>query len=121
MLDIVQIMGILPHRYPFLMVDKVLEVEPGKRIVAVKNVTMNEPFFQGHFPNEPVMPGVLQLEAMAQAAGVLVTRWNDWVPRPAFFMSADKVKFRRPVSPATSSGSTRSSPRCATTRSRPPR
>src|SRR5580692_5526331 len=71
MLDIVQIMEILPHRYPFLLVDRVLEVEQGKRIVALKNVTMNEPFFQGHFPGFPVMPGVLIIEAMAQVAAIM--------------------------------------------------
>jgi UDP-3-O-[3-hydroxymyristoyl] N-acetylglucosamine deacetylase / 3-hydroxyacyl-[acyl-carrier-protein] dehydratase len=67
--------------------------------VAIKNVTFNEPYFNGHFPGNPVMPGVLQLEAMAQAAGVLIVRRNNWVPKPAFFMSADKVKFRKPVRP----------------------
>jgi UDP-3-O-[3-hydroxymyristoyl] N-acetylglucosamine deacetylase/3-hydroxyacyl-[acyl-carrier-protein] dehydratase len=70
-----------------------------EELVAIKNVTFNEPYFNGHFPGNPVMPGVLQLEAMAQAAGILVIRHNNWLPKPAFFMSADNVKFRRPVVP----------------------
>ncbi|MCW5586687.1 MAG: 3-hydroxyacyl-ACP dehydratase FabZ, partial [Chromatiales bacterium] len=70
-MDIQQIQSLLPHRYPFLLVDRVIEVEPGKRLVAIKNVTINEPFFQGHFPSKPVMPGVLLIEAMAQATGLL--------------------------------------------------
>jgi UDP-3-O-[3-hydroxymyristoyl] N-acetylglucosamine deacetylase/3-hydroxyacyl-[acyl-carrier-protein] dehydratase len=98
-LDIRSILDILPHRYPFVMIDRVVEIKGADELTAIKNVTFNEPYFNGHFPGDPVMPGVLQLEAMAQAAGVLVTRWNEWVPRPAFFMSADKVKFRRPVRP----------------------
>ena len=100
MLDINEIMKILPHRYPFLMVDKVLEVEDGKRIVAIKNVTMNEPFFQGHFPGHPVMPGVLIIEAMAQCGGVLLL---NTVERPkdklVYFMGINNAKFRRPVRP----------------------
>ena len=71
MLDINKIMGLLPHRYPFLMLDKIVEMEPQKRIVGIKNVTINEPFFQGHFPGHPIMPGVLLIEGMAQAGGVL--------------------------------------------------
>jgi UDP-3-O-[3-hydroxymyristoyl] N-acetylglucosamine deacetylase/3-hydroxyacyl-[acyl-carrier-protein] dehydratase len=98
-LDIRSILDVLPHRYPFVMIDRVVEVKGDEELVAIKNVTFNEPYFNGHFPGNPVMPGVLQLEAMAQAAGVLIVRWNGWVPRPAFFMSADKVKFRRPVRP----------------------
>jgi len=97
-LDIRNILDILPHRYPFVMIDRVLEMH-GDELVAVKNVTFNEPYFNGHFPGDPVMPGVLQLEAMAQAAGILSVRHNKWIPRPAFFMSADAVKFRRPVRP----------------------
>ena len=98
-LDIRAILDLIPHRYPFVMIDRVVEFKGTDELVAVKNVTFNEPYFSGHFPGNPVMPGVLQLEAMAQAAGILVIRRNDWVPQPAFFMSADKVKFRRPVRP----------------------
>jgi UDP-3-O-[3-hydroxymyristoyl] N-acetylglucosamine deacetylase/3-hydroxyacyl-[acyl-carrier-protein] dehydratase len=98
-LDIRSILDVLPHRYPFVMIDRVIEFKGTSELVAIKNVTFNEPYFGGHFPGNPVMPGVLQLEAMAQAAGVLIVRHNDWTPRPAFFMSADKVKFRRPVRP----------------------
>jgi UDP-3-O-[3-hydroxymyristoyl] N-acetylglucosamine deacetylase/3-hydroxyacyl-[acyl-carrier-protein] dehydratase len=98
-LDIRSILDILPHRYPFVMIDRVLEIKGVEELVAIKNVTFNEPYFSGHFPGNPVMPGVLQLEAMAQATGILIVRWNNWVPKPAFFMSADKVKFRKPVRP----------------------
>jgi UDP-3-O-[3-hydroxymyristoyl] N-acetylglucosamine deacetylase/3-hydroxyacyl-[acyl-carrier-protein] dehydratase len=90
-------MRLLPHRYPFLMVDRVVSVE-GNKIVAIKNVSMNEPFFQGHFPGHPVMPGVLQLEAMAQVAGILMLR-PDNEGRLAYFMSAEAVKWRKPVMP----------------------
>ena len=98
-LEIRSILDILPHRYPFVMIDRVVEIKGAEELVAIKNVTFNEPYFNGHFPGNPVMPGVLQLEAMAQAAGILIVRWNNWVPKPAFFMSADKVKFRKPVRP----------------------
>jgi UDP-3-O-[3-hydroxymyristoyl] N-acetylglucosamine deacetylase/3-hydroxyacyl-[acyl-carrier-protein] dehydratase len=98
-LDIRSILDILPHRYPFVMIDRIVEIKGAEELIAIKNVTFNEPYFNGHFPGNPIMPGVLQLEAMAQAAGVLIVRWNNWVPKPAFFMSADKVKFRRPVRP----------------------
>ena len=98
-LDIRSILDILPHSYPFVMIDRVVEIKGAEELVAIKNVTFNEPYFNGHFPGNPVMPGVLQLEAMAQAAGILIVRWNNWVPKPAFFMSADKVKFRKPVRP----------------------
>jgi UDP-3-O-[3-hydroxymyristoyl] N-acetylglucosamine deacetylase / 3-hydroxyacyl-[acyl-carrier-protein] dehydratase len=98
-LDIRGILDILPHRYPFVMIDRIVEIKGAEELVAIKNVTFNEPYFSGHFPGNPVMPGVLQLEAMAQAVGVLTVRWNNWVPKPAFFMSADKVKFRKPVRP----------------------
>lgn len=98
-LDIRAILDFLPHRYPFLMIDRVVEFKGAEELVAIKNVTFNEPYFGGHFPGNPVMPGVLQLEAMAQAAGILIIRHQNWVPRPAFFVSADKVKFRRPVYP----------------------
>lgn len=94
-----EVMRVLPHRYPFLMVDKVLFVEPGRRAVGVKNVTINEPYFQGHFPGRPVMPGVLQVEAMAQLAGVLLLRDMERQGRLPFLMSIDGVKFRRPVVP----------------------
>jgi UDP-N-acetylglucosamine acyltransferase len=90
---------ILPHRYPFLLVDRVLDIEDRSSIVAIKNVTINEPFFQGHFPQTPVMPGVLILEALAQAGGVLLLRDPDYVGRVAFFASMDAVKFRAPVVP----------------------
>jgi UDP-3-O-[3-hydroxymyristoyl] N-acetylglucosamine deacetylase/3-hydroxyacyl-[acyl-carrier-protein] dehydratase len=98
-LDIRGILDVLPHRYPFVMIDRIVEIVGAEELVAIKNVTFNEPYFNGHFPGNPVMPGVLQLEAMAQAVGVLTVRWNSWVAKPAFFMSADKVKFRRPVRP----------------------
>ncbi len=99
-LDARRVLDLLPHRFPFVMIDKVLEInEEEKTLVAVKNVTMNEAHFQGHFPGNPVMPGVLQLEAMAQAAGILMLRQIDTDNKIAFFMSADKVKFRRAVKP----------------------
>jgi beta-hydroxyacyl-ACP dehydratase FabZ len=102
MLDIKQIMELLPHRYPFLLIDRILEFEMGKRIVGLKNVTMNEPFFQGHFPGHPIMPGVLLLEAMAQAGGVLALKSipeEDVKKKVLYFMSIDKAKFRKPVVP----------------------
>jgi UDP-3-O-[3-hydroxymyristoyl] N-acetylglucosamine deacetylase / 3-hydroxyacyl-[acyl-carrier-protein] dehydratase len=98
--DINAIRKMLPHRYPFLLVDKVVEMEPGKRIVGVKNVTMNEPFFQGHFPNKPIMPGVLIIEAMAQTGGILLLSFFDnYDNKLAYFVSIDKAKFRKPVIP----------------------
>ena len=98
-LDIGQLMQVLPHRYPFLMVDRVVKIE-GNRIVAIKNVTINEPYFQGHFPpTHPIMPGVLQLEAMAQVAGVLMLRQAEHLGKLAYFMSAENVKWRKPVLP----------------------
>jgi 3-hydroxyacyl-[acyl-carrier-protein] dehydratase len=101
MLDVNEIMKILPHRYPFLMVDRVLEVEPGKKIVAIKNVSMNEQFFQGHFPGHPVMPGVLIVEAMAQVAGIMAYLASDDETRKkvTYFMAIDSAKFRKPVVP----------------------
>ena len=101
MLDINEIMSILPHRYPFLMVDRVVEMEAGKRIIGIKNVTINEPFFQGHFPGHPVMPGVLIVEAMAQVAGILAYLSSDDEIRKkvCYFMSIDNARFRRPVVP----------------------
>ncbi|BDQ36438.1 3-hydroxyacyl-[acyl-carrier-protein] dehydratase FabZ [Pseudodesulfovibrio nedwellii] len=100
-LDIQKIMEMLPHRYPFLLVDRVLELEPGVRLKAIKNVTMNEEYFQGHFPNMPVMPGVLQLEALAQAGGILVINSIDEPlgDKVFLFTGLNKVKFRRPVVP----------------------
>lgn len=98
-LDIRRIIELLPHRYPFILVDRVIEVRGQDELTAIKNVTINEPFFQGHFPGNPVMPGVLQLEAMAQAAGILMLRRVSGKDKLAYFMSADKVKFRRAVKP----------------------
>ena len=99
-IDVEQIRELLPHRYPFLLVDRVIEIVPDVSVVAIKNVTINEPFFQGHFPGHPIMPGVLIVEAMAQVGGVLAMRTID---RPedkvVYFMSLDNVKFRRPVVP----------------------
>ena len=97
-LDIIQVMKILPHRYPFLMIDKVTKVD-GNRITAIKNVSINEPYFEGHFPNHPIMPGVLQLEAIAQAAGILTLKQAESVGKLAYFMAAESVKWRKPVRP----------------------
>ena len=98
-LDIDEIRGILPHRYPFLLVDRILELEPD-RIVGIKNVTTNEPFFVGHFPDFPVMPGVLIVEAMAQVAGVLVLKeMPDRASKVVLLAGIDNAKFRRPVRP----------------------
>ena len=95
-----QIQEIIPHRYPFLLVDAVTELEPGKRIVGLKNVTVNEPFFSGHFPGTPVMPGVLIIEAIAQVAAVLVLREiPDRERKLVYFSGIDKARFRRPVVP----------------------
>lgn len=100
MLDVNQIMQILPHRYPFLMVDRIVELEPGKRIVGIKNVSINEPFFPGHFPGHPVMPGVLLVEAMAQVAGILVYRSDESVTgKVTYFTGIDNARFRKPVMP----------------------
>ncbi|HLJ73975.1 MAG TPA: 3-hydroxyacyl-ACP dehydratase FabZ [Thermoanaerobaculia bacterium] len=99
-LNILEIMEILPHRYPMLLVDRVLELEPGKRIVCIKNVTANEQFFLGHFPGAPVMPGVLIVEAMAQCGAVLVLRdIPDRLEKLFLFGGVDKARFRRPVVP----------------------
>ena len=99
--DIQAILKFLPHRYPFILIDRVLELIPGERIVALKNVTINEPFFQGHFPAVAVMPGVLIIEAMAQAGGVLYLDSQPEEKRGTlvYFMGMDKVKFRKPVVP----------------------
>ena len=101
-MDIGQVLEHLPHRYPFLLIDRIRTVEPGKRIVALKNVTINEPFFQGHFPQRPIMPGVLILEAMAQAAGILVFRTQGNKPEADsvyYLAGIDKARFKRPVVP----------------------
>ncbi len=98
-LDVRRILDTLPHRYPFLMIDKVVEFKSPEELTALKNVTINEPYFQGHYPGNPVMPGVLQIEAMAQAAGVLMLRKITAEGKTALFMSCDKVKFRRAVRP----------------------
>ncbi len=99
--DIVEIMKFLPHRYPFLLVDKIIELVPGEKVVALKNVTINEPFFQGHFPKMPIMPGVLIIEGMGQAGGVLAFESMPAERRGdlAYFMGMDKVRFRKPVLP----------------------
>ena len=99
MLDIKEIQKILPHRYPFLLIDRVLEMEEGKRCVALKNVTMNEPFFQGHFPQEPVMPGVLIIEALAQTGAVAMLSMEEFKGKIAFFGGIDKAKYRGKVVP----------------------
>ena len=97
---ITEIMEMLPHRYPFLLVDSILEVTEGKRIVGQKNVTINEPFFQGHFPGHPVMPGVLIIEAMAQVGGILGRVSDDHGEDPVtYFVGIDKARFRKPVLP----------------------
>lgn len=101
-LDIQQIKELLPHRFPFLLVDRVIECEPGKRLIAIKNVTQNEPYFQGHFPNQPIMPGVLIMEALAQATGLLA---SESAPEELgkgmtyYLVGLDKARFKRPVVP----------------------
>jgi len=99
--DIEKIMELIPHRYPFILIDRVMRFDPGKRIVALKNVTINEPFFQGHFPGKPIMPGVLIVEAMAQAGGILwISSQDKEAPGSLFFFTGiDKARFRRPVVP----------------------
>jgi beta-hydroxyacyl-ACP dehydratase FabZ len=99
--DIQEIMKLLPHRYPFIMIDRILELTPGEKIIALKNVTINEPFFQGHFPENPIMPGVLIIEAMGQAGAVLAAKSSEREPHGSliYFMGMDKVKFRKPVTP----------------------
>ena len=98
-LDIKRIIEILPHRYPFLLVDRVTELVEGERIAGIKNVTINEPFFQGHFPGVPIMPGVLQLEALAQLSGILLLQNPEDQGSLAYFMAIDKARFRKPVVP----------------------
>ncbi|HOW53843.1 MAG TPA: 3-hydroxyacyl-ACP dehydratase FabZ [Syntrophorhabdaceae bacterium] len=99
MIDINEILTLLPHNYPFLLVDRIVEFEPSKRIVAIKNVTFNEPFFPGHFPTRPIMPGVLILEAMAQAGGVLAFKSFPEMKGVVFFTGIDDARFRKPVVP----------------------
>jgi 3-hydroxyacyl-[acyl-carrier-protein] dehydratase len=102
LMDIHQILEHLPHRYPFVLVDRVLEIEPGKKIKAVKNVSINEPFFPGHFPHHPVMPGVLIVEALAQAAAILSFKTGNFMPSDDsvyYFAGIDKARFKKPVSP----------------------
>jgi len=99
-IDIQEILELLPHRYPFLLVDRVIEYEPEKRVVGLKNVTINEPFFQGHFPSVPIMPGVLIIESMAQLSGVLVFKtMPDRDSKLVFFAGIENARFRRPVRP----------------------
>src|ERR1700692_1289269 len=101
MMSITEIMDTLPHRYPFLLIDRVTELQEKEYIKGIKNVTINEPFFQGHFPGQPVMPGVLVIEAMAQTAGAIwrLSRGYDNPPKSVLFLTIDKAKFRRPVVP----------------------
>jgi 3-hydroxyacyl-[acyl-carrier-protein] dehydratase len=101
MIEIKEIIHILPHAYPFLLVDRIIEMEPGKRIVGIKNVTYNEPFFPGHFPGHPIMPGVLIVEAMAQTAGILVFNSlpQEQHEPQIYFLGIDNVRFRKPVIP----------------------
>lgn len=98
MIDVKEIQNILPHRYPFLLVDRITEIESGAKAVGIKNVTINEPFFTGHFPGNPIMPGVLIVEAMAQVAGILAFR-SGVKGDTVYFMSIEKAKFRKPVVP----------------------
>ncbi|MFP3388995.1 3-hydroxyacyl-ACP dehydratase FabZ [Brevibacillus sp. SIMBA_040] len=98
-LDIVQIQDIIPHRYPFLLVDKIVELESGKRAVGIKNVTMNEPFFQGHFPGYPVMPGVLIVEALAQVGGVAMLSLQEHQGKIGLFAGIDEFRFKDQVKP----------------------
>ena len=104
MLTATEIQEIIPHRYPMLLVDRILELEPMKRAVGIKNVTINEHFFQGHFPDHPVMPGVLILEAMAQVGGVAMLHPEENRGKLAFFAGMDRVKFRKPVVPGDQLG-----------------
>src|SRR4026207_601686 len=100
LMDVNEIQTIIPHRFPFLLIDSILELEPTKRIVGIKNVTINEPFFQGHFPGAPVMPGVLIVEAMAQVAAVMVLKeLPDREQKLVYFSGIDRARFRQPVVP----------------------
>jgi 3-hydroxyacyl-[acyl-carrier-protein] dehydratase len=98
-LDINEIMDLLPHRYPFLLVDRIVSIEEGTSITGIKNVSINEPFFTGHFPGQPIMPGVLIIEAMAQVSGILAFKSGVKKARSVYFMSIEKAKFRQPVFP----------------------
>ena len=98
-IEISEIMEILPHRYPFLLVDRIIECDDEKRIVGIKNLTINELFFQGHFPGQPVMPGVLQMEALAQVAGILLNKMFGGEGKISYFAAIDNARFRRPVVP----------------------
>lgn len=99
MMDVKEIQNILPHRYPFLLVDRIEEIQAGKKAVGIKNVSANEPFFQGHFPGNPIMPGVLIVEAMAQVGGVAILSLDEYKGKLAVFAGIDKVRFRKQVVP----------------------
>lgn len=99
MMDIKEIQKLLPHRYPFLLVDRIIELVPATKAVGIKNVTMNEEFFRGHFPDQPIMPGVLIIEALAQVAGILAFKTGGAVGKAVYFMSIERAKFRKPVVP----------------------
>ncbi|RKD21957.1 3-hydroxyacyl-[acyl-carrier-protein] dehydratase [Caminicella sporogenes DSM 14501] len=99
MLNNIDIQNIIPHRYPFLLVDKIVEINPGQKAVGIKNVTINEPFFQGHFPGNPIMPGVLQVEALAQVGAVAVLSMEENKGKLAVFTGIDKLRFKRQVVP----------------------
>lgn len=101
-IEITEIMNILPHRYPFLLIDRILELDPGKSAKGLKNVTINEPFFMGHFPGHPIMPGVLIIEAMAQVGGVLAFKSANVTNKAVYFMGIDNARFRKPVTPGDS-------------------
>ena len=103
-IDVVRIMEMIPHRYPFLMIDRVIDIVPDVSAVSIKNVSINEPFFQGHFPEHPIMPGVLIVEAMAQTSGILVTKTMGAQAegKMVYFMSIDQARFRKPVTPGDS-------------------
>ncbi|MCX7857438.1 MAG: 3-hydroxyacyl-ACP dehydratase FabZ [Deltaproteobacteria bacterium] len=98
-MEVKEIIALLPHRFPFLLVDRIVELEPGKRAVGIKNVTYNEPFFEGHFPDSPIMPGVLIIEAMAQTGGVLAFKTFPEKKGSVFFLGIDEARFRKPVIP----------------------
>jgi 3-hydroxyacyl-[acyl-carrier-protein] dehydratase len=98
MIDVREIQSLLPHRYPFLLVDRIIELVPKERITGIKNVTINEPFFQGHFPGNPVMPGVLMVEAMAQVSGILAFK-SGITGKAVYFLTIEKARFRKPVVP----------------------
>lgn len=99
MMDIKEIQKLLPHRYPFLLVDRIIEIVPATKAVGIKNVTMNEEFFRGHFPDQPIMPGVLIIEALAQVAGILAFKTGGDAGKAVYFMSIERAKFRKPVVP----------------------